>query len=65
MGDFFRCMQFNYFNIHSHLNLKPLYEKRGEILERMREDGIGTIVVGVDFEISKIVLNNTTVSFVI
>jgi len=49
-------MQFNYFNIHSHLNLKPLYEKRGEILERMREDGIGTIVVGVDFETSKLAI---------
>lgn len=46
-------MKFNYFDIHSHLNLSPLYEKRAEIITRMREEGIGTITVGVDYETSK------------
>lgn len=47
-------MQFSYFDIHSHLNLKPLYEQRADILARMKEQGIGTITVGVDYETSKL-----------
>ncbi len=46
-------MQFSHFDIHSHLNLKPLYEGRADILARMREEKIGTITVGVDYETSK------------
>ncbi len=49
-------MKFNYFDIHSHLNLSPLYDKRTEIMARMRETGIGTITVGVDRETSKLAI---------
>ena len=49
-------MQFNYFDIHSHLNLKPLYEKRADVLARMGEEGIGTITVGTDYETSKLAI---------
>ena len=47
-------MKFNYFDIHSHLNLPPLFELRAEILTRMREKEIGTITVGTDYETSKL-----------
>lgn len=50
-------MQFSYFDIHSHLNLKPLYEGRADILARMREEKIGTITVGVDYETSKLAID--------
>lgn len=56
-------MQFNYFDIHSHLNLKPLYEGGGDSrlsadrLARMREEKIGTITVGVDYETSKLAID--------
>ena len=45
-------MNVNYIDIHSHLNLTPLYENREAILERMRTDGVGTITVGTDLETS-------------
>ncbi len=50
-------MQFNYFDIHSHLNLKPLYESRAGVLARMKEQGVGTITVGVDYGTSKIAID--------
>lgn len=46
-------MKLNYIDIHSHLNLKPLYEKREEILQYMRTDGVGTITVGTGIETSR------------
>ncbi len=46
-------MQFQYFDIHSHLNLSPLSEKKGEILVRMRELGVGTITVGTGIGTSR------------
>lgn len=46
-------MNFAYFDVHSHLNLSPLFEKRGEVARVMAERGIGTITVGVDLETSK------------
>ena len=55
-------MQFNCFDMHSHLNLKPLYDTDGDSclpagrLARMREEGIGTITVGTDYETSKIAI---------
>lgn len=46
-------MNFNYFDIHSHLNLSPLSEQKGEILTRMREFGVGTITVGTGIGTSR------------
>ncbi len=46
-------MKFSYFDVHSHLNLSPLFEKRGEVARVMAERGIGTITVGVDLATSK------------
>ncbi len=42
-----------YIDIHSHLNLEPLYGMRGEVVERMREKGVQTVTIGVDYETSK------------
>lgn len=46
-------MKFNYIDIHSHLNLSPLLETKGAILEKMRELGVGTITVGTGLETSR------------
>ena len=46
-------MKLTHIDIHSHLNLSPLYDRREEILERMREDGIGTITVGTGLQTSQ------------
>lgn len=46
-------MQFNHFDIHSHLNLSPLKENETEVVARMREKGVGTITVGVDLDTSR------------
>lgn len=46
-------MKLDYIDIHSHLNLSPLAEKRQEILEKMKEQNIGTITVGIDLETSR------------
>lgn len=46
-------MQPKYIDIHSHLNLTPLWEKKEEVIEKMRELGVGTITVGTDLETSK------------
>ena len=35
-----------YVDIHSHLNLEPLSERKDEIMARMRQEGVATITVG-------------------
>lgn len=47
-------MKLDYIDIHSHLNLSPLAEKRQEILEKMKEQNIGTITVGIDVKTSRL-----------
>ncbi len=46
-------MKFNYIDIHSHLNLSPLLEKKDVILVKMRELGVGTVTVGTGLETSR------------
>lgn len=46
-------MDIRYFDIHSHLNLSPLKEKKDEVLEKMKEHGVATITVGTSLETSK------------
>ena len=41
-----------YFDIHSHLNLSPLFERKDEIIKILEEKEVGTITVGVDYETS-------------
>lgn len=41
-----------YFDIHSHLNLSPLSERKEEIIKTLTEKEVGTITVGVDYETS-------------
>ncbi len=41
-----------YFDIHSHLNLSPLSERKEEIIKTLTEKEVGTITVGTDFETS-------------
>ncbi len=41
-----------YFDIHSHLNLSPLFERKDEIIKTLVEKEVGTITVGVDYETS-------------
>jgi TatD DNase family protein len=45
-----------YIDIHSHLNLPEYDNDREEVIERLRETQTATIVVGTDFETSKIAL---------
>ena len=47
------CMDIRYIDMHSHLNISPLYEKRAAIVATMREEGIVTITVGTDVAMSK------------
>lgn len=42
-----------YIDIHSHLNLSPLDEDRDGVIVRMVEAGVGTIIIGVDYETSQ------------
>ncbi len=42
-----------YIDIHSHIDFKDFDTDRDELLKRMHENGIATIVVGVDLETSK------------
>jgi TatD DNase family protein len=46
-------MKLSYIDIHSHLNLSPLYENREEILGQMRDAGVGTITVGTGLQTSQ------------
>lgn len=41
-----------YFDIHSHLNLSPLSERKDEITKTLAEKEVATITVGVDYETS-------------
>ncbi len=50
-------MNFEYFDIHSHLNLEPLLSDRANVLAKMKEMNIGTITVGADFETSKLAVS--------
>jgi TatD DNase family protein len=50
-------MKFNYFDIHSHLNISPLLENKDEIINTMRQQGMGTITVGVDYDTSKLAVD--------
>ncbi|MFA6397913.1 MAG: TatD family hydrolase [Candidatus Paceibacterota bacterium] len=42
-----------YFDIHSHLNLPEFKDDLDEVIKRMEDNKVGTIVVGADFETSK------------
>lgn len=46
-----------YFDIHSHLNLSPLLEKRAEVILTLKEKEVGTITVGIDLDSSKEAIN--------
>jgi len=46
-------MNFKYLDIHSHLQMSDYDSDREVVLVRMKETGVGTIVVGVDYETSK------------
>lgn len=41
-----------YIDIHSHLNLKEFDEDRSEIIQKLKDDNIATITVGVNYESS-------------
>jgi len=49
-------MNFEYFDIHSHLYFKDYDEDREEEIEKMKKHKIGTITIGTDFESSKIAI---------
>ncbi len=53
-----------YFDIHSHLNLKPLLDDQEGvqlgIIARMNDAGVGTITVGVDYPTSKLAIDLAT-----
>lgn len=42
-----------YVDIHSHLNLEPLSERKDEIIARMRQEGVATITVGTGLATSR------------
>ncbi len=46
-------MAIKYIDIHSHLQISEYDSDREVVLMRMREAGVGTIVVGVDYESSR------------
>lgn len=46
-------MKFTYIDIHSHLNLSDFDIDRDEVITKMKEQGIATITVGVDFATSE------------
>jgi TatD DNase family protein len=45
-------MEIRYIDIHSHLNLEPLSERVGEVIEKMKTEGVATITVGTGVETS-------------
>ena len=45
-------MEKKYIDIHSHLNLSPLYEDREGVILRMQQNNTVAVVVGVDFDTS-------------
>lgn len=46
-------MNFEYFDIHSHLYFKDFDEDREKEIEKLKKEKIGTITVGTDFDSSK------------
>jgi len=48
---------FDYIDIHSHLNIAPLSEDLEGVLSRMKENNVATITVGVDLETSRHAVN--------
>ena len=46
-------MNFNYFDIHSHLYFPDFDRDREEVIEKMKTEGIGTITIGTDFQSSE------------
>lgn len=42
-----------YIDIHSHINLEPLFSNKEEVIKKMKENEVGTIVIGTDFEMSE------------
>lgn len=45
-----------YIDTHSHLYMPQFDDDRDGVLERMRQEGVGTIAVGVDFDTSQAVI---------
>lgn len=46
-------MEFNYFDIHSHLNFPDFDEDREDVIKKMTDEKIGTICVGTDMKTSR------------
>jgi TatD DNase family protein len=46
-------MQFDYFDIHSHLNFPQYETDREEIIKKLKAENIGTITVGTDIKTSQ------------
>lgn len=42
-----------YIDIHSHINLDPLFGNSDEVIKRMLENEVATITIGTDFEMSE------------
>ncbi len=47
-------MNFEYFDIHSHLYFKDFDHDREQVIEKMKREKIGTITIGTDYDSSKI-----------
>ncbi|MBP9802900.1 MAG: TatD family hydrolase [Candidatus Pacebacteria bacterium] len=45
-----------YIDIHSHINIDPLLGNKDEVIKRMLEQEVGTIIIGTDFNLSQIAL---------
>jgi TatD DNase family protein len=45
-------MSFEFFDSHSHLNLEDFDLDKNEVIEKMREDRVGTLTVGTGFQTS-------------
>ncbi len=46
-------MSFEFFDSHSHLNLRDFDNDKNEVIEKMRDQKVGTLTVGVNLETSK------------
>jgi TatD DNase family protein len=46
-------MQYNYFDIHSHLNFSKFDEDRETVIKQLQDEKIGTITIGTDLKTSK------------
>ena len=47
-------MNYEFFDIHSHLNIDTLYKDRDEVMQKMIGRKVGTICVGTDFRHSEL-----------